>query len=258
MTWDPDQYARFSGERSRPFFDLLAQVRKERVGAAVDLGCGPGELTRALAERWPEAEVLGVDSSPEMLARAEQWSLPGRLGWQRADIGSWRSDRPLDLVFSNAALQWVEGHDALLPALVGMLAPGGVLAVQMPHNLDQPSHRTVAEVARRPRWRDRLEGVGLREGAVKPLAWYAALLRGLGLAVDAWETTYLHILSGEDAVLEWLKGTGLRPALGRLSPEEAAEFLAEVGAGLRAAYPKTGANTFFPFPRLFFVAARPQ
>jgi trans-aconitate 2-methyltransferase len=257
MTWDPDQYGRFSAERSRPFFDLLGQVRKERVGAAADLGCGPGELTRALAERWPGAEVLGVDSSPEMLARAEKWSLPGRLRWQQADIASWQSDRPLDLILSNAALQWVGGHEELLPALVGMLAPGGALAVQMPHNLAEPSHRTVAEVAGRPRWRARLEGVGLREGAVKPVTWYAALLRGLGLAVDAWETTYLHILSGEDAVLEWLKGTALRPALARLGPEEAGAFLDEVGAGLRAAYPKTGADTFFPFPRLFFVATRP-
>jgi trans-aconitate 2-methyltransferase len=257
MTWDPDQYARFSGERARPFFDLLARVRKERLHAAADLGCGPGELTRALAERWPEAEVVGVDSSPEMLARAEQWSLPGRLSWQRADVRWWRSDRPLDLIISNATLQWVEGHDTLLPALAGMLAPGGVLAVQMPHNLEQPSHRTLAEVAGRPRWREKLEGVGLREGVVRSLPWYGALLRGLGLEVDAWETTYLHILAGEDAVLEWLKGTALRPALGRLSPEEAGDFLAEVGAGLRAAYPKTGAETFFPFPRLFFVATRP-
>jgi trans-aconitate 2-methyltransferase len=257
MTWDPVQYARFSRDRSRPFFDMLARVEREAVATAADLGCGAGELTRSLAERWPAARVVGVDSSPGMLERARRQAIPGRLRFELADIATWRGDEPLDLVVSNAALQWVPDHEALLPAIAGMLAPGGTLAVQMPSHFDSPAHQGVAAVAARPRWRPTLAGVGLQSGAVKPLGWYVGRLLGLGFAVDAWQTTYLHVLAGDNPVLEWMKGTALRPLLDRLPAEAVEEFLAEVGAELRAAYPPLGEVTVFPFTRIFFVATRP-
>jgi trans-aconitate 2-methyltransferase len=256
MTWDPKQYGRFSGERSRPFFDLLGRIQREQVGAAADLGCGPGELTRVLAERWPAARITGVDSSPEMLAAAAAHQLPGRLQFVQGDIAAWRSDESLDLIISNAALQWVPGHERLLPALAGTLAPGGTLAVQMPNNFESPSHRAIREVAEGPRWGPTLAGVGLRAGVVKPLPWYVEHLRSLGFEVDAWETTYIHVLKGGDPVLEWFKGSALRPLLARLDAPAAGEFLREVGERLRRSYPPSGDVTLLPFPRIFFVATR--
>jgi trans-aconitate 2-methyltransferase len=256
MTWDPKQYGLFSGERSRAFFDLLARIQREQVGVAADLGCGPGELTRVLAERWPSARITGVDNSPEMLASAAAKQLPGRLQFVQGDIATWRSAEPLDLIFSNAALHWVPGHETLLPALAGMLAPHGTLAVQMPNNWESASHRIVREVAEGPRWHSLLAGAGLPVGAVKPLAWYVERLRGLGFEVDAWETTYIHILKGDNPVLEWIKGTALRPLLARLDGPAREEFLRELGSRLRAGYPPVGADTLLPFPRIFFVATR--
>jgi trans-aconitate 2-methyltransferase len=256
MTWDPHQYARFAAERSRPFFDLLGHVRCEQVAVAVDLGCGQGELTRALAERWPAARVTGVDSSPEMLAEAAAHQLPGRLRFVQADIAAWHSEEPPDLILSNAALQWVPGHQTLLPALAAMLAPHGTLAVQMPNNFEAPSHRAIREVADGPRWGPLLAGAGLRSGVVQPLRWYVERLRSLGCEVDAWETTYIHVLKGDNPVLEWLKGSALRPLLARLDAPAAEEFLREVGERLRAAYPPSGADTLLPFPRIFLVATR--
>jgi trans-aconitate 2-methyltransferase len=256
MTWDPKQYGRFAGERSRPFFDLLARIQREQVGAAADLGCGPGELTRVLAERWPGARFIGVDSSPEMLAAAAAYQLPGRLRFVQADIATWRSDEPLDLIVSNAALHWVHGHERLLPALAAMLTPGGTLAVQMPDNFEAPSHRAIREVAEGPRWGPVLAGVGLQAGVVRSVTWYVEHLRSLGFEVDAWETTYIHVLKGDNPVLEWIKGSALRPLLARLEAAAAAEFLREVGDRLRRAYPPSGDMTLLPFPRLFFVATR--
>jgi trans-aconitate 2-methyltransferase len=256
MTWDPNQYARFARERSRPFFDLLARVEAPQVTAAVDLGCGAGELTRVLAERWPPARITGVDSSREMLAKAQPLALPGRLRFEQADLAAWRATEPLDLVLSNAALHWVPGHETLLAALAGLLAPGGTLAVQMPNNFDLPSHRLLARLTASPRWQAAVGGLGLPRGAVRPLPWYVHRLREAGFRVDAWETTYVHVLRGDDAVLEWMKGTALRPILGRLSPADEDELLQELGDGLRAAYPAEGGDTLFPFPRIFFVAVR--
>jgi trans-aconitate 2-methyltransferase len=257
MVWDPDQYARFSRERSRPFFDLLARVEQKEVRHAVDLGCGPGELTRVLAERWPGAQVIGIDSSAEMLERSRQHAIPGRLFFQRADIAGWRSEVPLDLIISNAAFQWVPSHETLLPGLIGMLAPGGTIAVQIPNNVHMPYHQAIARVAQGPNWGQLLRGVGSHSGSVKALSWYAEWLRDEGFLVDAWETMYYHLLQGENPALEWMKGTALRPLLARLSREEESEFLREVGAELKALYPPTPKGLFFPFPRIFFVATRP-
>jgi trans-aconitate 2-methyltransferase len=252
--WDAEQYLKFEQERARPFLDLLVHVRRERVSRAADLGCGAGNLTRTLADRWPAAAVVGVDNSPEMLAKAKPLAIPGRLAFLQADIAHWRSAEPLDLVVSNAALQWVGNHEQLLPALARMLAPGGTLAVQMPKMDGMPARRVIAEVASSARWRDRLQGVGLQPGSVQPLVWYAQLLRGVGMAVDAWETTYVHILTGSDPVVEWMKGTALRPLLDCLGPGERADFLAELGAELQAVYRPVNGETFFPFPRIFLVA----
>jgi trans-aconitate 2-methyltransferase len=250
--WDPRQYQRFSGERSRPFFDLLGRVPDDGVSYVADLGCGPGELTSTLLTRWPGATVWGVDNSPDMLAAAAKLPSHPHLHFVQADLATWRPERPLDRVVSNAALQWVPDHTSLLKRLVGLLAPHGVLAVQMPYNFNEPAHRILSEAVTRGLWASAL---GSRtERYVQPPAWYIDTLHGLGLEVDLWETVYHHILAGPEAVLEWMKGTALRPVLTRLSGDQAAQFLSAYGQQLRAAYPPGPYGTGFPFRRLFFVA----
>jgi trans-aconitate 2-methyltransferase len=255
--WDPGEYSKFSSERSRPFADLLAQVAMVRPLSIVDLGCGTGSLTRGLAERWQDARVVGVDSSPEMLEQATEWAVPGRVEFVRAEIDKWTTDRPVDLIVSNAALHWIADHESLLTRLAAMLSRRGRLAVQMPNRFQTPSQTAIETAASDPRWSALLTGVGLRRESARPLLWYVRLLHDLGFAVNAWETTYIHVLSGENPVLDWLKGTALRPLLARLDPSMAADFLSEVGTRLKAAYPPTGDVTFFPMPRIFFVATRP-
>ncbi len=250
--WDAGQYLKYADERSRPFFDLLARVRKEDAAFIADLGCGPGNLTRTLAEGWPAARIVGVDSSAEMLAQAS--AIPGRLEFVRADLTSWTPDRPLDLIVSNAALQWVDHHESLLPRLAGMLAPGGTLAVQVPYHFDTAAFQIEEETKADPRWSAALKGVGLHMKSVMPLTWYVERLHDLGFTVDAWETTYLHVLAGDNPVLEWFKGSALRPLLNALDPQAKIEFLDDVGDRLKAAYPARGNVTLLPFPRLFFVA----
>jgi trans-aconitate 2-methyltransferase len=248
--WNVAQYERYRGERGRPFLDLLGRVNAGSVGRAVDLGSGTGELTALLLERWPSAHVLGVDSSEAMLAAARPRSVPGKLEFVAGDASTWRPDAPCDLIFSNALLQWVPDHDALIPRLAGALASGGTLAVQMPGNFDAPSHVILDQV---------LVDRGLthlrRTPPVKPVSWYAETLLGLGMTVDAWETTYMHVLHGEDPVLEWVKGTALTPILGNLDGDAKAGFLADYSARLRDAYPRGAqGKTLFPFRRIFFVA----
>jgi trans-aconitate 2-methyltransferase len=252
--WDASQYLKFADERSRPFFDLLAQVRRDKASTIVDLGCGTGSLTRTLLDRWPDARIVGVDNSSEMLDKAQPLAIPGRLDFVLADIAGW-SKEPLDLIVSNAAFHWVVDHDGLLARLTGMLAPGGTLAVQIPARFDTPSQHAIEETSADPRWASLLAGVGLHRESVQPIEWYVRRLHDLGFTVDAWQTTYVHVLSGDDPVLEWLKGTGLRPLLARLGPQ-AGEFLLALGERLRAAYPAERGVTLFPFPRLFFVATR--
>lgn len=254
--WNPDQYLKYMTERSKPFYDLLAKIPEENYRSIVDLGCGPGNLTKVLAERWPEARVTGVDNSAEMLANVHALAIPGRLEFVHGDISTWKPTEPADLIFSNAVFQWVPDHATLLPCLAGMLGPQGVLAVQMPIHMNTPAQKAILDVTQRERWRTTLAGVGLQPGCVKPTAWYVEKLLDLGFQVEAWETTYMHLLPGDNPVLEWMKGTALRPLLDCLTPKEKEEFLKDVGAELPGTYPAIGGLTLFPFPRLFFIASR--
>jgi trans-aconitate 2-methyltransferase len=249
--WNPNQYQKFAAERNRPFFDLLSRVEHQQPRQIADLGCGPGNLTQHLAERWPAAEVCGVDSSPQMLAAAAAYARPN-LAFVEADIRHWQPDTPLDLLVSNAALQWLDDHATVLPHLVSVLAPGGLLALQMPTNFRAPLHQLLAEVCALPQWAAQLPTPVGR--AVQPPEWYVETFTKLGLVVDAWETNYIHILQGEKAVLEWIKGTALRPILAQLNASQADEFMLEYGKRLDVAYPSQSWGTLLPFKRLFVVA----
>jgi len=253
--WDPVQYGRYADERGRPFHELMARVAADRPGFVADLGCGDGSLTATLAERWPEASVLGVDSSEAMLADAAALAT-SRLTFTAGRIEDWQPDRPVDVLVTNAALHWVPDHRSQLPRLVDLLAPGGWLAVQMPGNADAPSHRLLTDLRRSARWKDRLGPAPDRWPDVAEPADYARQLLGCGCRVDAWETTYLHLLTGPDPVLEWVRGSGLRPVLAQLTAADAASFEADYGAALRSAYPAEPHGTVLPFRRIFFVAQR--
>jgi trans-aconitate 2-methyltransferase len=253
MSWDPEQYLKFADARRRPALDLLAPLAGRSFGRIVDLGCGAGNITRLLAERWPAAQVTGVDSDPAMLAKAAAGA--STIAWQGAEIATWRAPLPPDLIFSNAALHWLDDHPRLLPELIGQLSAGGVLAVQMPANFAAPSHRLLAELAGEADWRLPLAGV--RMGRVLAAAEYHDLLSPRCRHLDLWETTYWQRLDGEDALVEWMKGTTLLPYLARLDADTGERFLAAYRQRLAEAYP-TGAagQTLFPFRRIFFVAQR--
>lgn len=267
-TWDPPQYLRHVDHRARPFTDLLARVpdppRPEgRPPRVADLGCGPGNVTRLLARRWPDAHVTGFDNSPDMLAEAERHAGPtpggGRLDFAPADATDWAPDPgTYDLIVSNATLQWVPGHADSFPAWLRALTPGGTFAFQVPGNFDAPSHALMRDLCASTRWRGRLGGRLRHADAVLTAGAYLERLAGLGCEVDAWETTYLHVLEGEDPVLDWVKGTGLRPVLTALADDEEATeaFLGEYRALLREAYPATpgAGGTVFPFRRIFVMA----
>jgi trans-aconitate 2-methyltransferase len=290
--WNPRQYREYSSERARPFFELLARVDAEAPAYVADLGCGPGERTADLAARWPCAVIEGIDNSEQMIAEArrmlrrggapesgggggdpydgggrrdggwgggvhgEDAQPGGTLRFSVGDLAEWMPERPVDVIFSNAALQWVPQHRRLLPRWVEALAPGGLLAFSMPGNFDQASHTLLRELCESPRWDDRLGRVN-RHNVVDDPVDYFELLSDLGCEVDAWETTYLQVLPGADPVLEWMKGTALRPALDVLTGEgEREEFLTELRALLRDAYPPGPHGTVFPFRRIFVIARR--
>ena len=261
VRWDPAQYRRYDDERGRPFLELLARVDSARGDAGapayvVDLGCGPGQLTRLLADRWPSATVQGIDSSPDMIESAQEHAISGRLDFAVGDIAAWEADRPVDVLVANAALHWVPGHVDLLPRFASALAPGGVLAFQVPDNFTEPSHTLLRDLRLSERWRDRLGQDADRGAGVERPERYLRALIDAGLEADVWQTSYLHVLQGEDAVLEWVKGTALRPVLSRLEDLDRDEFLAEYAAALRADYPAQPFGTIFPFRRTFAVARR--
>lgn len=253
-SWDPDQYLRFAEHRTRPAHDLLARVTITDPDVVVDVGCGPGNSTSLLARRWPAASLIGLDSSEEMLNRARETLTRAR--FIHANLAEWQPDQLVGVVFANATLQWVDDHSSVLTHLVSWLAPGGFLAVQMPTNFDQPSHAEMRRLANSARWQEQVGGV-LRERPVLPAEEYARLLNNPGSTVDVWVTEYLHVLTGPDPVVAWVRGTGLRPVLDRLDPQGADEFLHTYAAAMREAYPpERDGTTLFPFRRLFIVCRR--
>lgn len=252
VSWEPERYLKYDNLRLRPALDLLARVTHDSPQRVVDLGCGPGTVTTLLAGRWPAAEITGVDSSAEMLARAA--SAYPDLRWVAADIADWQAEAPVDLIFSNAALHWLDDHEALFPRLAANLATGGVLAVQMPANFDAPSHRIIRGLASNAGWEPYLAGA--RMGSVMAVERYWSVLASLFDKVDLWETVYWQRLQGENAVLEWLCGTTLVPYLARLDEGQRTDFLAELGAELLRAYPlREGGEVLFPFKRLFMIGS---
>ena len=262
--WDPRQYAVFAGHRGRPFADLLARVDADDPRLVVDLGCGSGELTLGLAQRWPNARVVGVDSSPDMLARARELDVDGHVEWVEAAAEDWdptESGGSVDVLVTNATLQWVPSHLRLIPSWVAALAPGGTFAMQVPSNFDAPSHRLMREVAARHARADDLRPGLARAQAVAQPQTYAALLLDLTPDVDVWQTTYEHVLAAEPdgphPVLEWVRGTGLRPVLGVLDEKERDDFVADYEKELEAAYPRKAYGVIFPFTRTFAVARTP-
>jgi len=255
--WSPDQYGKYADERGRPFAELIARVRAEAPRRVVDLGCGPGGLTATLPDRWPTAAVHGVDSSAEMIAAAQQ--LAGdRLSFEVGDLRDWIAATPpasVDVIVSNATLQWLPDQLDLLPALVDRLRPDGWLAIQIPGNGAAPSHAILRELAARPPYAEYAAAAAPRAAVPGP-AEYVAALSTQGCRVDAWETTYSHLLQGDDAVLEWVKGTGARPVLQALPDGLRAAFETEYGRRLAAAYPRREFGTLLPFRRIFAVARK--
>jgi trans-aconitate 2-methyltransferase len=254
MTWNPETYLRFADHRTRPAAELLGRVPLVEPRFIVDLGCGPGNSTALLAARWPGARIVGVDRSPDMLARARTSGL--NVEWVEADATAFGPDAPPDLIFANALFQWLPDHAALFPRLMARLAPGGVLAIQMPGNFDAPSHMLLAETARDGPWADRVADQVRLAPVAAPAAYYEILAPQSGV-LDIWTTEYLQVLHGPDAVLEWVRGTALTPFLARLEADEQEAFVAAYRARLRAAYPLRADDTvLFPFRRIFLVAQR--
>jgi len=265
-SWDPDRYLTYADERGRPFLDLITRIdapsgdRGGRSGdrleirTVVDLGCGPGNLTALLTTRWPDATVTGVDSSAEMIAAAQASDADAT--FEVGDLRDWSAGSPgVDVLVSNATLQWVPDHLDLLPHLVEQVRPGGWFAFQVPGNFDEPSHTIRTELAAQPPYAPHTAGAAVPSS--HDAATYLRALQALGCEVDAWETTYLHVLHGEDPVFTWVSGTGARPTLQALPDDLRVEFEAEFKTRLRAAYPDGGHGVVLPFRRIFVVARRP-
>jgi trans-aconitate 2-methyltransferase len=252
--WSAAQYARFEDERNRPAVELIARIPLDRPRRIVDIGCGPGNSTELLVARFPDAEVIGLDSSPSMIEAARK-RLPS-IEFIEVDAARWTPAAPVDLLFANATFQWVPGHRALLKRLLGALPAGGVLAFQVPDNLAEPTHTLMRATALGGPWRDRFDAPIEREEIPPPSAYYD-LLKPLSATVDVWTTVYNHVLAGPPAILDWVLGTGLRPYLARLEEAERPRFLADYTAGVAKAYPPLiDGKVLLRFPRLFVVAVR--
>ncbi|MDM0114351.1 trans-aconitate 2-methyltransferase [Variovorax sp. J22R133] len=258
--WNPALYTRFEDERTRPARDLLARVALQSAALAVDLGCGPGNSTELLVERFPSAAVIGTDNSPSMLASARE-RLPEakfpKVQFVLSDIGSGQPDTPPDLIYANAALQWVPDHRTLLPRLLNALAPGGVLAIQMPDNRDEPTHRLMREVAAEPTWAEAIGDYSKLRTELLGLDGYYDLLAPLAGSVDIWRTAYQHPMASPQAIVEWVRSTGLRPFIDPLTPPLRTSYLAEYERRIGDAYPqRADGQRLLAFPRLFIVATR--
>ena len=252
-SWDPSQYLKFTDHRLRPALDLMARIALDQPRGVYDLGCGPGNITRLLAERWPDARVTGVDSSADMLAKARV-EAPG-VTLEQADIARWSPPAPADLLFSNATLHWLDDHATLLPRLAAQLAPGGVLAIQMPDNRASPSHLLMDEAAATGPWHETLARIRPVYSSMQSPDAYYRILAPAVRQLDIWETTYLHVLEGDNPVVEWTKGTALRPYLDALAEPERSDFLAAYAVRIAAAYPpQPDGRTLLPFRRVFIVA----
>lgn len=251
MVWNPAVYMAFGDERTRPAVELLARVRCENPARVIDLGCGPGNSTAVVAARWPNAQLEGLDSSPDMLVRARQSGLHAE--WIEADLAVWSARGQYSVIFSNATLQWLGDHRELIRRLMGFIEPGGTFAFQVPHNMDAPSHVLMRQAAAAGPWASRLAGV--REVAVLRPADYFEIFASCGAQTDIWETEYLHVLEGDDAVYKWVSATGLRPFVQALAGDERDAFVADYKRRLNRAYPRQeDGKTLFPFKRLFAVA----
>jgi trans-aconitate 2-methyltransferase len=256
-TWDPARYLQFADDRSRPFVDLVTRVQGE-AATIVDLGCGPGHLSAVLRARWPEATIHGVDSSADMIANANANAnadnTDGRVTYELADVATWTAREPVDLVIANALFQWVPDQLAVIRRLAGLVAPGGWFALQVPRNYDAPSHRLLHQISSQPPYAEHAEGLHGDRGT-DPTA-YLDLFTDLGWTTDVWETTYFHVLTGEDPVFSWISGTGARPILQALPGSLREEFVKAYKAALREAYPARAHGTVLPFTRTFAVGRR--
>jgi trans-aconitate 2-methyltransferase len=256
LSWSAKQYLAFEDERTRPVRDLLAALPPIDARSVIDLGCGPGNSTEVLAACYPQAKVSGIDSSSDMIEAARR-RLP-QVDFAVEDLQAWQGAGPFDVILANAVLQWVGHHATLLPVLIAKLAPDGALAVQMPDNLQEPAHQLMREVAADGPWAAKLAASSAAREPLANAAWYYELLRPLCTKVDLWRTTYYHFLSGgPDALVEWFKGSGLRPFLEPLDGAERAAFLARYGAAVAEAYPPVAdGRILLPFPRVFFTVIR--
>lgn len=253
--WNAGQYLKFEDERTRPAIDLIGRVPLPEIRSAVDIGCGPGNSTELIVKRYPDARVLGLDSSPDMLGKARV-RLP-QVALQEADIAAWDPDERYDLILANAVLQWLPDHQRLLAKLASCLEAGGCLAIQMPNNLQEPSHWLMRKVAREGPWAEKLKAASVSREEIGSFEDYYSWLRQAGCSADLWQTTYVHPLADAGAIVEWLKGTGLRPYLDPLSPEEQSGFLDQYHAEIEKAYPaQADGRVLLRFPRLFMVAQK--
>ena len=256
LNWSAKQYAAFEDERTRPVRDLLGALPVIHARSVIDLGCGPGTSTEVLATRYPQAQIAGIDSSPDMIAAARE-RLP-HIRFRVEDVQTWRDPGSFDVILANAVLHWLHDHESLMPRLVECLEPGGALAVQMPDNLDEPAHRLMRQIAQDGPWAAKLAGASAVRTPLASAEWYYELLKPHCARVDIWRATYYHALpGGAAAIAEWFKGSGLRPFLDPLSDDERTAYLLDFKHGMEKTYPsRADGSVLLPFPRLFMVAIR--